>query len=77
MRESEIEKRLKNAVKMRGRTGFEVCIAEFQRRSGQAVIVAGGKGSVCGTESNGTENEKSANKAKKAIRSIRVFGVLH
>ena len=75
MRESEIEKRLKNAVKMR--TGFEVCIAEFQRRSGQAVTVAGGKGSVCRTESNGTENEKSANKAKKAIRSIRFFGVLH
>ena len=29
MRESEIEKRLKNAVKMRGGTGFEVCISEF------------------------------------------------
>ena len=29
MRESEIEKRLKNAVKMRGGLAFEVCISEF------------------------------------------------
>ena len=63
MREKEIEKMLVNAVKIHG--GLALKFATFR------------KNCICRDESTRTENEEHTDKAKKAIRIIRFFGVLH
>ena len=77
MRESEIEKRLKNAVKMRGGLALKFVSPNFNGVPDRLLLLPEGKGSICGTESTRTENEEHTDKAKKAIRIIRFFGVLH
>ena len=89
MRESEIEKRLKNAVKMRGGLALKFVSPNFNGVPDRLLLLPEGKAAfaelkatgrkncICRDESTRTENEEHTDKAKKAIRSIRFFGVLH
>ncbi len=77
MRESEIEKRLKNAVKMRGGLAFEVCISNFNGVPDRLLLLPEGKAAFAKLKATGRKMRSLQIKRKKAIRSIRVFGVLH
>ena len=76
MRENEIEKMLVNAVKIHGGLALKFVSPNFNGMPDRLILLPFGKIAFA-DESTRTENEEHTDKAKKAIRSIRVFGVLH
>lgn len=77
MRENEIEKMLVNAVKIHGGLALKFVSPNFNGMPDRLILLPFRKNCICRDESTRTENEEHTDKAKKAIRSIRVFGVLH
>lgn len=77
MREKEIEKMLVNAVKIHGGLALKFVSPNFNGMPDRLIFATFRKNCICRDESTRTENEEHTDKAKKAIRIIRFFGVLH
>ncbi len=77
MREKEIEKMLVNAVKIHGGLALKFVSPNFNGMPDRLILLPFGKIAFAEMKAPGRKMRSHTDKAKKAIRSIRVFGVLH